>query len=71
MSLRTGQVNNQYNLEHQPLLAYVYICVYNSKMRMRPLDGMYTIRVLHLELPTGFQTPWLHFGMHMNQKFKI
>ena len=71
MSLRTGQVNNQYNLEHQPLLAYVYICVYNSKMRMQPLDGMYTIRVLHLELPTGLQTPWLHFGMHMNQKFKI
>ena len=36
-SPRTGQVNNRHNLEHRPLRAYVYICVYNSTTRMRSL----------------------------------
>ena len=36
-SLQTRQANDHHNLEHSPLLAYVYICVYNTTTIMRSL----------------------------------
>ena len=47
-------MNNQHNLEHHPLRAYVYICVYNTTTRSRSLrfgmEFLNRFRALLLEL---------------------
>ena len=71
-SLRTRQVNDEHNLEHSSLRAYMYICVYNFTTRMWSLRFVsLRIRGLHLELPTGVPDPMVAFRDAYGPKIKL